>query len=461
VNISQQQHDNLNSTIIIELEKADYTEKVEKEIRKVQKNVSMKGFRPGKTPIDLVRKLYGKSILSDEIQNVASEALNNYISDNKLDVLGYPISSEKVPSSLDIENSETFKFAFDLGLAPTFELNISDKDQVELYDIQVSDKEINEDIEYARKRYGKLEDVEVAEGEDIIYATLTELNEENMPFEGGVAEKPASFVANMVEDEALKQSLIGLKNGDSLTINIFQLFNNNDTVISNSLGIAKEAVADLNMNFSMLVTEIKRRTNAELGEDYYKEVFGPNDYPKTEEEYRAKIKSNLENYYNNEAQLWVDHQIGHLLFEKHNLQLPDDFLKRWLTATKPEHYTTENIDEKYEQEKSALQRRLVVDKIATVYNVEPTEDDIKEEARIYYLGMYRQYGLTMMPDDHFLDETIAKRLAEKEFVQQMADRVTYRLAYDKVKEIISLKKISISVEDYFKHVNSHKHEHAE
>jgi len=461
VNISQQQHDALNTTIIIEVEKNDYSEKVEQQIRKVQKTVSLKGFRPGKAPIDFVRRMYGKSVLSEEIQNVASEALNKYISENKLDVLGYPLSSSKVESELDIENKETFKFAFDLGMAPTFELGISDQDTLEVFDIQVSDKEVDEDIEYARKRYGKMEDVDVAEGEDIIYANLTELNDNNEPMEGGVAEKPSSFVANMVEDVALKNSLIGVKKDEVLDFNIFQLFNNNDTVISNTLGIPKEGVSDLNMNFRMVVTEVKRRTTAELNEAYYQEVFGPTDYPKTEEEYRERIKANLTHYYANEADMWVDHELGHLLFEKHNLQLPDEFLKRWLVATKPEQYTADTIDEKYNSERSALLRRLVVDKISDKYTVEPTEQDIREEARIYYIGLYKQYGLTMTPDDNFLDETVNKRLGEREFVQQMADRVIYRKSYDKVKEIVTLKKTPISVEDYFKHVNSHKHTHGE
>lgn len=461
MNISQQQQDDLNTTIIIDVDKTDYSEKVEKELRKVQKNVAIKGFRPGKAPMDMVRRMYGKNVLSDEIQNIASEALNNYISENKLDVLGYPLSSANVPSDLDIENKENFRFAFDLGLAPTFDLNISEKDALTTFKIEVSDKEIDEDIEYARKRYGKLEDVDVAEGEDIVYANLTELDSNGAPLEGGVSEKPASFVPNMVQDEALKNSLTGITKGATLTVNIFQLFNNNDTVIANTLGIANEGVQDLNMDFHMVVTEIKRRTVAELGTEYYMEVFGPDNYPQNEEEYRERIKANLENYYKNEAEMWLDHEMGHMLMEKHALQLPDEFLKRWLLTTKAEQYNSENIDDKYTNERSALIRRLIVDKISETHSIEPSEEDIREEARIYYLGMYRQYGLTMQPDDNFLNETVAKRMGDREFVQQMADRVIYRKAYDKVKEIVKLEVKPISVEDYFKHVNSHKHEHAE
>lgn len=461
MNISIDKLDDLNTTVIIGLNKQDYQEKVDSEIRKIQKKATLKGFRPGKAPLDFVKRMYGKSVLAEEIQNTASEALNNYISENKLDILGYPLASERIPSDIDIEGKDTFSFAFDLGLAPSFDLNISSKDSLELFEIAVTDKEVDEDISYARKRYGKLENTDTAESEDIIYCTLTELDESGAPLDGGINEKPASLVAGMVEDEALKNTLIGCKTGNIFNVNIFQLFNNNDTVITNTLGIPKEGIQDLNANFSMNVTEIKRRTDAEINEDYFKEVFGPDDYPKSEAEYRERIKANLEQYYRNEADLWVDHQIGHLLLDKHPVALPDTFLKRWLLTTKSEQYNEENIEEKYAQEKAALHRRLIIDKIAEAHSIEPNEADIKEEARIYFLGLYRQYGLTMMPDDNFLESTIMQRMGDREFVQQMADRVVYRKAYDKVKEIVTLKPNKVSVEDYFKHVNSHKHEHAE
>lgn len=461
VNISFDKIDDLNATVVIDLGKADYSEKVEKELRKIQKNVAMKGFRPGKAPLDMVKRMYGKSVLAEEIQQSASDALNNYINENNIDILGYPLASARVASDIDVDNKDEFKFAFDLGLAPTFDLNISKKDKLDLFKISVSDKEIDEDISYARKRYGKLEDVDVAADEDIIYATVTELTEDGNPLEGGVAEKPVSLVASLVQDEPTRDALLGKGKGTEMTVNIFKLFNDNEGVISSSLGISREGVKDLNPDFHLVITEVKRRNIAELNEEYFKEVFGPVDFPTNEEEYRERVKQNLENYYRNEADLWVDHQIGHLLMERHSIQLPDEFLKRWLLTTKAENYTEENIEEKYAEERSALMRRLVVDKIAAEHKLEATEGDIRQEARIYYVGMYRQYGLNITPEDGFLDSTINKRMAEREFVSQMADRVIYRKAYDQVKELITLDEKAVSVEDYFKYVNDHKHEHAE
>jgi hypothetical protein len=153
--------------------------------------------------------------------------------------------------------------------------------------------------------------VDKAEAEDIIYANLTELNENGEALEGGINEKPVSMVASLVEDKKTQKNLLGSERGAEMTVDIQKLFNGNEGVISSSLGIAREGVNDLNPNFKLVITDIKRRTVAELNEDYFKEVFGPVDYPKTEAEYRERIKSNLENYYRNEADLWVNGKTQH------------------------------------------------------------------------------------------------------------------------------------------------------
>lgn len=460
MNIEFKKHDDLNATVVIALEKSDYQESVDKELKSLQRRAAIKGFRPGKAPMGMITKMYGKNILADEIQRLATDAMNKYINDEKLDILGYPIASDVVESELDIDHSEKFKFAFDLGLAPQFEFSVSKKDQLELFDIAVGDKEITDDINYARRRNGKLEDVEKSEDEDIIYAQVTELGDDGNPLEGGVSDKQISFVPNLVEQAKLKKAFIGKKVGDTIKANLKELLNNNDTVISSSLGIAKEGVSDLSENFQVEIKEIKRRNEAELNEEYYRQLFG-DDIPANEEEYRERIKNNLTQYYKNEADLWLDHQIGHLLLEKHPISLPDAFLKRWLITTKGDDYNFDNIEEKYAEEKSALLRRLVIDKIAAEQKLEANAEDIREEARIYFIGMYRQYGLTVGMQDQFLEETVAKRLQDREFVMQMSDRVIYRKAYDSVKEIVTIKTKKIDVDGYFKHINEHKAAHGE
>lgn len=461
MNTRLEKHSELEATVVVELSKTDYQEKVDQQIKKIQKTARINGFRPGKAPLGMINKLYGKSVLAEEIQQMASDRLNEYIKEEKLDILGYPIGSERIESQLDIDNSESFTFAFDIGLSPQFELSISDKDKLEIFKIKVTDKEIDEDIEHARKQRAQMEDAETSDEESIVYAEVTELDENGNALDGGVAAKPISFVPSMIEDKKLKKSFVGINKGAEIKCDVKSIFNNNEAVITNSLGIAKEGISDLSKDFKIVVTEIKTRILPELTPEYFAETFPGDDAPKTEEEYRARVKANLEKYYENEASLWLDHEIGHLLINNHKFELPDAFLKRWLTSTKQEDYNAENIDEKYGQEREALVRRLIIDKIAATNDLKADQEEIIQEAKLYYLGMYRQYGLNLDINDSFLTETVMKRFGEQEFISQMNDRVIYRKAYDKVKEMISLKDKKVSVEDYFKHVNTHKHNHGE
>jgi trigger factor len=461
VNTRLEKHSELEATVVVELSKADYQDKVDQQIKKIQKTARINGFRPGKAPLGMINKLYGKSVLADEIQQMASDRLNDYIKEEKLDILGYPIGSERIESQLDIENSDAFTFAFDIGLSPQFELAISEKDTLETFKIEVTNKEVDEDIEHARKQRSQMEDAETSDEESIVYAEVYELDENGTALEGGVSAKPISFVPSMIEDKKLKKSFVGIQKGAEIKCDVRSIFNNNEAVITNSLGIAKEGINDLSKDFNVVVTEIKTRILPELTPEYFAETFPGDDAPKTEEEYRARVKSNLEKYYENEASLWLDHEIGHLLLGNHTFNLPDEFLKRWLTATKQEDYTPENIEEKYGKEREALVRRLIIDKIALTHDLKADQEEIIQEAKLYYLGMYRQYGLNLDINDSFLTETVMKRFGEQEFISQMNDRVIYRKAYDTAKEKISLKEKKVSVEDYFKHVNTHKHQHGE
>jgi len=461
VNTRLEKHSELEATVVVELSKSDYQEKVDQQIKKIQKTARINGFRPGKAPLGMINKLYGKSVLAEEIQQMASDRLNEYIKEENLDILGYPIGSERIESELDIDNSESFTFAFDIGLSPQFDLSISTKDKLELFKIEVTDKEVDEDIEHARKQRAQMEDAETSDEESIVYAEVTELDETGNPLEGGVTAKPISFVPSMIEDKKLKKAFIGINKGAEIKCDVRVIFNNNEAVITNSLGIQKEGISDLSKDFKAVVTEIKTRILPELTAEYFAETFPGDDAPKTEEEYRARVKTNLEKYYENEASLWLDHEIGHMLLNNHKLDLPDEFLKRWLTSTKQEDYTPENIEEKYAQEREALVRRLIIDKIAATNDLKAEQEEIIQEAKLYYLGMYRQYGLNLDINDSFLTETVMKRFGEQEFISQMNDRVIYRKAYDKAKEMITVKEKKVSVENYFKHVNKHKHNHGE
>ncbi len=449
--------DDLNATLTVALTKADYSELVEKQLKKQQKTITVKGFRQGSAPMGMIKSIYGKSILVDEINRLASQGLYDYLKEQNIDIIAQPLPSETVNSDVDIENKEDFTFAFDLGLAPKFDFNISSSDKLDRYVITVDAAEVDKEVENLRVRYGSMDKAETIEEKDVVYAILTELNDNNEPLEGGVQEKKTSFTPELITDSKLKKQLLGKKPGDELNIDIFKLFNDNQSVIASSLGIAKEAVNDLNKNFKLVVDEINRRVLAEVDQQLFDQVLGEN-IVNDEEAFKAKIKENLEAYYRSESDHHVDHMIGHLLAEKHNVPLPDAFLKRWLLSTKEDNYNAENIDERYEQESKVLREILVREKAAQQFNIQITQQDIEDASLGYTLSMFRNYGL-QNPEFEFVKKFSDDSLKKRDYVEQMNDIALRRKVYHEIKNIISYNDKPVSIEEFYKHIEEHNHQH--
>jgi trigger factor len=449
--------DNLNATLVVTLEQADYAPSVEKELKKQQKQAVIKGFRPGAAPMGMIKSMYAKSILAEEINRLASSGLYDYLKEQNIDIIAQPLPSETIESDIDIEKGEKFIFAFDLGLAPIFDFNISNKDSLDKYVISVDDAEVDKEIENLGKRYGKLETVEVSEEKDVIYATATELNESNTSFEGGVNDKEISFTADLITDEAVKKQLTGVQAGTVLNLNIYSLFNENHTVIASTLGIAKEAVADLNPTFKISITEIKRQIPAEINQELFDQVMGEGVVTDIDA-FRAKIKENLEAYYKNESDQQVEHMISHLLEEKHEVPLPDAFLKRWLLNTKEEQYSAENIDERYENESKVLKEILIREKAASQYELKVEQQDIEDASLGYTLSLFRNYGM-QNPDFEFVKKFSDDSLKKRDYIEQMNDIAIRRKVYNQVKEIISYNEKPVSIEEFYKLIETHNHQH--
>ena len=449
--------DNLNATLVVTLEQADYAPSVEKELKKQQKQAVIKGFRPGAAPMGMIKSMYAKSILAEEINRLASNGLYDYLKEQSIDIIAQPLPSETIKSDIDIEKGETFIFAFDLGLAPIFDFNISKKDTLDKYVISVDESEVDKEVENLGKRYGKLETVEVSEEKDVIYATATELNESNTSFEGGVNDKEISFTADLITDEAVKKQLTGVQAGTVLNVNIYSLFNENHTVIASTLGLAKEAAADLNPTFKISITEIKRQIPAELNQELFDQVMGEGVVTEIEA-FRAKIKENLEAYYKNESDQQVEHMISHLLEEKHEVPLPNEFLKRWLLNTKEEQYSAENIDERYENESKVLKEILIREKAATQYELKVEQQDIEDASLGYTLSLFRNYGM-QNPDFEFVKKFSDDSLKKRDYIEQMNDIAIRRKVYNQVKEIISYNEKPVSIEEFYKLIETHNHQH--
>jgi len=449
--------DDLNATFTISLKKEDYAGQVDSELKKTQKQAVIKGFRPGTAPKAMIQKMYGKTILAEEINRLASKGLYDYLKENNIDIIAQPMQSEKIDSDVDIDNKEEFVFAFDLGLAPQFEFNIDSNDKLVKYKIAVDDAELEKEIETLRTRYGTMSSKETMSEKDIVYGTMTELNEEGQALEGGIAQKETSLTPELIQDENLKTALLKLKKDDTITVDIFKLFNDNETVISSTLGISKDAVADLNKEFELKITDIQERIPAELNQELFDNVLGK-DVATDIDTFKAKIRENLEGYFVNESEHHLEHMISHLLNDKHEVPLPDSFLKRWLLSNKDEHYSEENIDEKYSNEAKVLKEVLIREKAAAKFDIKVEMEDIENASIGYTLSMFRNYGL-QNPDFEFVKKFSDDSLKKRDYIEQMNDIALRRKVYEAIKNVISYDEKEISIEDFYKMIEEHNHTH--
>jgi trigger factor len=456
VQINLQNKENLNATITIRIEKGDYSGKVENALKKYQKNARIPGFRPGKVPFAMIEKMYGTSAKVEEINNLASSSLMNYLKENKIGVLGQPIMTADESAPIDWEKQGDFEFSFDIGLEPKFDLNINESDEFTLYKIQADEEAIQKEMDKIRRDHALAVDVETAGEKDVIYAEATELDNDGNELEGG-AKSQVSLVPEMIKNEELQKRLTGLKKDAEITVDIFELFNDNPQVISSSLNVPKEGVNDLNRNFRIKATEIKSYEPAELNQELFDKVWGK-DVVKSEEEFKAKLKSDIEAYYDSESFRKLDHDIHHYLIDQHTFALPDEFLKRWLVETHKEHYNEGNIDRKYASEASVLRNSLIQDKLAEKFAIEVTQEDIKQEAVQYTLGMFRQYGIP-----NAAQETVAKiatdYLKDKKLVERFHHTSLHRKIYEALRTFFTMKTVDISLKDFADMVQQHQHEH--
>ncbi|MGB1038289.1 MAG: trigger factor [Bacteroidia bacterium] len=451
VNVTFEKKDDLNAIISIAVKNEDYQENLTKQFKDYRKKAKIPGFRPGTVPMGMVKQMIGKSVLFEEVNRLTSEALYKHLQDNKIDILGQPMTSIEKESETDFDNYGDFTFHFDLGLAPVFDLEISTKDKLTRYEIELDEKEVETEITNLRRQNGKLENMDKSETEnDSIVLIMTEVDKNGEHKDGGVFEQEVTVLPEVVKSKKVQKQLVGVSVDDELDLNVFDLFNKNEMVITQSLGIEKEAVESLNKTFKGKVKEIRRVMPAELNQDFYDLVMGPGAVS-NEEEFKAKIEENLGSYYVAEAEKQLEAEVNAMLEDKHTFVLPNDFLKRWLMETKPETYKEDTVDEMYSTESVVLRKQLIREKIAEQENVEVSDEDINQTSFAYTAQMLRQYGLNN-PDPAMIQNFEAKNREDKNYLLRIRDVVVEKKVLDKVKEMITVKTKKLPVDKFYDQV---------
>ena len=445
MNITKKEIDSLNFTLLMEIAPVDYAENVDKQLHKMRSKVNMPGFRPGMVPFGLVKKMYQKSVMADEINNLLSKNLQEYV-ENNMNVLGEPMPNDE-QTKANFDTDETFTFAFDLAVAPEFDAAITAKDDITEYDIKVDDDMIERQIEQVRQRFGKSVTADEVQDRDLVKGTLTELCD-GEPKEGGIVKENAIMSPERMKDEQ-KKSFIGQKVGSKIVFNPKTAFDN-DAEIASLLGITKDEAAAMQSDFCFELKEVTRFEAAEINQQLFDNAYGEGKV-KDEAEFRTKVTEQIkEQLKQDEAYRFGIDARAAVMKKMEGLQFPDDFLKKWLLATdKSKKLTREEVDKDYPKMLDELKWTLAKNQIGSAHEVKVEENDIKEYAKLMTRMQFAQYGLTGL-DDAMIEQYAAEQLKREDQVRGIFDRVYENKVIEIIKQNAKIKTKKISVADFNK-----------
>lgn len=418
MNIIRENVDDLNVVLKLELVKADYDERVAKILKDYKKKAVVPGFRPGMVPIGMINKMYRKPVLADELNKLVSESLSKFLIEEKLNILGEPLPHNGDNKTIDWDKDEDFEFKFDLGMAPEFELKVTNKDKVTKYNITVDDSIIDKYIESYTQRFGQNVKVEEINDNDILTVSVVQLSESGEALEGGIANDWARMLVSVIKDEKIKKQVLKLKKGDSISMDLRKAFPN-DTEIASILKIKPDEAANLSGNFKIDISDIERYERAEVNQELFDKIYGEGQINSTEE-FRKKIGEEAALGLKSDSEYKFKLDVRETLLKKFKAALPEEFLKRWLHTINEGKFSMEEIEKDFDKFLLDLKWQLIKDKIAIENQLTVSEADLREAAKENALYQFRYYGMNNVPEEHL--ETFANRILEdKEQLRKIRD----------------------------------------
>jgi len=453
MNITRSEIGTLNEELKVSLSPEDYNDQFNKELKKIQRTMTLPGFRTGHVPAGIVRKRYGKAILIEELNKIVSGSLQNFIKNSGLELLGSPIPRPADSAVNDFDAPGNFEFIFEIGLAPEITITIPPSKTFDYYHITADDEKVNAYIDDLRRKYGKFSSPEEAGSDSIFYGDFTELNEAGEAKEDGIKSRSTLSVA-LIKDDALKSQVIGLKKGDTFKLNLQSAFGNNLNEIAHMLNKSPEETAAITSDFNYSIDTINHIESAELNQEFFDKIYGEGAV-NSEDDFRSKVRDQITSSYMQDSDLKLKHDIEDFLLENVSPQLPDEFLRKWLQSEIEKPLTAEQIEKEYDSYARGMKLRLIENKIFRDQNMQIANEEIREMARQYIMHQFSGYaqGLT----DDIMDSLISRYLEKRESVDRIIENLSSRKVFDYLKSVSKLNPLPVSYEDFINIAKSHSH----
>ena len=446
MDVTKESVDNLNALLKVKVEQKDYQEKVDKQLADYRKKANIPGFRQGKVPMGIVKKQYGRSVLADELNKLVSEALHGFIEEEKLDILGNPIPKMDEEVKGDFNNPETFEFVYEIGMTPEVDIKLSGKNKYEYTKVKIDKKLVDKQIEDLTKRYGKLVAGEKVGEKDMVLGQFVELDDKGEIKEGGIMNS-STISLEFVEKDKVKKELIGKKAGDKVVVNPADVSKGSQDMAS-MLGIKEDELDGISDKFQLTINEIKIMEPAELNQELFDKLFGEGTVS-SEKEMRAKIEADLEQMFAQDSDKILMRRVTNDLIEKTKIDLPDEFLKRWILASQQEPIEMAQIEKEYDGYAKSLKWQLIQSAIFKANDIKIEQEEVLNHTKGLLVNEYAQYGMPA-PEEAELNQAAQQVLSNQKESQQIFDMLAETKLISYFKETVKLNEKAVDYDEYVK-----------
>lgn len=437
--------DDLNVVLKVKIMPSDYLHRYDNALKRYQKEIDLPGFRPGKVPVDIVKKRFGKHILAEEIREMLSESLRQYISENKMEILGTPLQKES--SHVDFDNSTELEFEFELGLAPKISIELSGEEKIPYYIIKPNDELVNKRVDYLRRNFGQVIHPEISEEQDILTGDFIEVDKDRTVIRGGIL-KTAMVDISKITNAQNKTKLIGLKKEDEVILENLQ---DDAQYIYKILGIPSDKLQGLFLKFRL--KNISRIIPAELNQELFDKIYGPEKIT-SETEFINKIREEFSVIFLTDSNHRFMNDVTKLLLKKANLALPEEFLKKYLLASQKEKISPDQVEKEYRYYSDTIKWQLIENYLLKKYQITVTLQEVEQYITNIVKVNLAKKGMNTY-DEHIVQELVKKEMADEKRVGGTYEILYNQKLVDFFKNTLLIEEKEVTYDEFLKKTETH------
>ncbi|MGV3630379.1 MAG: trigger factor [Bacteroidota bacterium] len=444
MNVIREDINGQTAILKVQVSPADYQSKVATTLDKYRKQAKIPGFRPGKAPMGMIQKQYGKAVLAEELNKIVNDSLYSYVSEQKIEILGNPIPKDDIEVKGDFNSPSEFEFAYEIGLTPQIDIKLSSKDKFDYYKVKIDDTLLNKQIDDLRRRYGKLVGSEAVGENDLVMGQFVELNDDETIKEGGILHS-STISVEFLEDAKTKKAFLGKKVGDKLVVDPAKASRGGKDTAA-MLGISEEQLKDISNKFQVTINEIRHMELAELNQELFDKLFGEGAV-NSEKELKERITKDLENMFSNDSDRILMNTVYKSLMDNTKVELPSDFLKRWIQLSNEKPITLEEIEQQFEGYEKGMKWQLIQGHIFKANDLKLEQNEVLAFTKGLLVNQYAQYGLPA-PDDKELTDAANRVLSNKDEANRVYDMIAEVKLTDYFKSTVKLNEKMVSYDEF-------------